>query len=276
MKHKVSHEASSNWSEWLKVSPPIEGVKVGSVFQRSNGLLQAFFIENWDSSVRTIWEVYPFLWSQWQLSFGGMNATSVSSVSVMSLFDGRLQVFVTLYNNTIYTTWKKTTAENSEWVPWRNFTPSGNNHEIRRIATCLLSDGRVQLFVTTSHNVLTTWKTSIVSTSAWAPWSVFYESTDDDTISAANLPDGRTQLWRLGSRGQLSSCWKVSTDPNSAWSPWTPFDAPGWPIAFTVAPLSDDRLQVWVADQNGAIHTRWKVDTNPNANWTPWQRFPEP
>ncbi|MBH0332535.1 hypothetical protein ABH14_22705 [Brevibacillus brevis] len=265
------YDPNSDWTPWRKVSVPVGGMTVGSVFPRAGGLLQAFFIANSDSSVRTMWEILMHRWSEWQLFWDGAGVTSVAAVA---LPDGRLQVFVTLRTNTIFTTWKKTTAENSDWVPWREFTPPGR-HRIRRISACILADGRIQLFVTTGLNVLTTWKVHRHANSDWAPWRVWYDTREDDKISAGNLPDGRVQLWRLKIDGHLSSRWKTG-GPNSDWSPWRSFHAPGRPVAFTVAPLNDGRLQVWVADQSGDIHTQWKVSTDPNAAWTPWKRFHKP
>lgn len=131
------YDPNSNWTPWRQVQVPVGGVKVGSVFPRAGGLLQAFVIANSDSSVRTMWEIVPRLWSQWTKFWDGAGVTSVAAVA---LPDRRLQVFVTLKTNAIFTTWKKTTAENSEWVPWQEFTPPGG-HRIRRISACLLKDG---------------------------------------------------------------------------------------------------------------------------------------
>lgn len=265
------YDPNSSWTPWRKVRVPVGGVTVGSVFPRVGGLLQAFVIANSDSSVRTMWEILMHRWSDWQLFWNGAGVTSVAAVA---LPDGRLQVFVTLRTNTIFTTQKKTTAENSDWVPWHEFTPPGG-HRIRRISACILADGRIQLFVTTGLNVLTTWMVHRHANSDWAPWRVWYDTREDDKISAGTLPDGRVQLWRLKLDGHLSSRWKTG-GPNSDWSPWRSFHAPGRPVAFTVAPLNDGRLQVWVADQSGDIHTQWKVSTDPNAAWTPWKRFRKP
>jgi len=272
MVDKLNHyDPNSNWTQWRRVSVPGGGVKVGSMFPRSGGLLQAFVIGNTDSNVHTFWEIRRTLWSQWELFWGRAGVTSVAAIA---LTDGRLQVFVTLNNFAIFTTWKNTTAEDSAWVPWQEFTPPGG-HRIRRIAAFLQKDGRPQLIVTTGINALTTWKKTRDPNSAWESWRVWYDTREDDKITAANLSNGQPQLWRLQLGGHLSTRWKTGTG-DWDWSRWERFNAPGRPVAFAAAPLNDRRLQLWVADQSGEIHTRWKVSTDPGAAWTPWQRFHNP
>src|SRR5262249_44532668 len=154
----------------------------------------------------------------------------------------------------LVTCWKATTDVSAAWTSFVDFTPPGG--VLRRIAAGRLSDGRPQLFATTDHDVLTTWKADRNPNAAWAPWQRFYAQTDDDAISAASLPDGRLQLWRLNRNGAMWSRWKTGPNPNAAWTEWATFSVPGRrTLAFTAAPLKDGRLQLWAADESGAIYT---------------------
>ena len=44
-------------------------------------------------------------------------------------------------------------------------------------------------------------------------------------IAAANLSDGRTQLWLI-EVNQIQSRWKEAANPNAAWTNWSPFPTP--------------------------------------------------
>jgi hypothetical protein len=92
------------------------------------------------------------------------------------------------------------------------------------------------------------------------------------TITAANLSDGRTQVWLIEAN-QIQSRWKEATNPDAAWSNWSPFPTPAAPAALSAAPLEDGRLQLYLVDAEGRTWSAWKVSTDPDAAWTEWSKF---
>jgi len=288
---KEGTDPDSGWTPWQRMAA---GVTVGSAAPLPNKALQLFVIANagfnppfqTGPGVDTTWKVTHEStagWADWVGFWSGESAVGggpgASSVAAAPLTDGRLQVFFVVVGNNVsrlVTRWKTTTDVNAAWTDPVDFAlPAGQS--ISRIAAGRLSDGRIQLFATTGTAVLTTWKASTNPNDVWVPWQTFYYQVDDDRITAAPLPDGRLQLWRLNRNGAMWSRWKANTNPNAAWTEWAVFHAPGpHPALFTAAPLSDGRLQLWVADASGAMFSAWKASRNPDAAWTPWQPFPAP
>jgi hypothetical protein len=93
-------------------------------------------------------------------------------------------------------------------------------------------------------------------------------------IAAADLPDGRIQVFAVESNGQLQSRWKTSTDPNSGWTAWSGFQTPaGGVTSIAAGYLTDKRIQLFATKQDGSIVSCWKESPDPNAGWTPWSPF---
>lgn len=91
-------------------------------------------------------------------------------------------------------------------------------------------------------------------------------------IAAANLSDGRTQVWLIEA-DQIQSRWKETTDPSSGWTNWSPFPSPATPAAISAAPLEDGRLQLYLVDGEGQAWSAWKTSTDSNAGFTAWSKF---
>ena len=174
--------------------------------------------------------------------------------------------------------------ENVEW--FGDFSTQMNIEvmpEVSCVAIGPLNDGRLELWASSPGALLTTWKSTTNSRSAWVPWQDFAADAGAiagraQDIAVAPLSDGRLELWVIDGAGGLFSSWKVDTDPNANWTPWADFAADAGPLAngarqVAVAPLSDGRLELWVIDGAGGLFSSWKVDTDPNANWTPWADF---
>jgi Tol biopolymer transport system component len=93
-------------------------------------------------------------------------------------------------------------------------------------------------------------------------------------IAAANLSDGRTQVWLIDA-DRIMSRWKETTDPNSGWTDWSPFPSPSGvtPAAISGAPLEDGRVQLYLIDAGGGTWSAWKTTTSSSASWTAWTKF---
>jgi hypothetical protein len=291
---KATTDPNSGWTAWQYMPADTLGVTAGCVAPLPNRALQLFVIANagfdppfqTGPGVETTWKVSgesTAAWADWNGFWQGESAvgggSGARSLAAAPLTDGRIQVFIAVLGNNgsrFLTAWKETTDVNSGFSPVVDFNLP-TNHFIQRITAGRLSDGRIQLFATTQSEVLTTWKETTSSTAQWAPWSTFYSTSDDDMITAAQLPDGRLQLWRLNRHGGLWSRWKVTTNSTAQWTEWSVFHAPGEKLtSFAAAPLSDGRLQLFAADSTGAMFSAWKENRSPDAPWTPWTPFARP
>ena len=96
-------------------------------------------------------------------------------------------------------------------------------------------------------------------------------------IAAANLSDGRTQVWLIGGN-QIQTRWKETTNPSSAWTNWSSFPSPAGatPVAISAARLEDGRPQLFLVDEQNRVWSAWKTSTDPGSAWTSWSPFPSP
>ena len=89
-------------------------------------------------------------------------------------------------------------------------------------------------------------------------------------LAAANLPDGRLQLWASDPNLDIVTYWQKLNDPNSKWTPASPFQTPAAKaFTFTVGSNKDGRLQFFVADDSLQLWSTHKQTSDANAQWTP-------
>lgn len=159
--------------------------------------------------------------------------------------------------------------------------------EARSVAVAPQSDGRLQLWVSMSTGQLfTTWKQTPDPDSRWAPWTDFLLEPwplpgAADGLAAAQLSDGRLQLWVSTTDGQLFTTWKQTPEPDSAWQPWTDFLAvagplPGGARDVAARQLPGGRLQLWASSGTGQLFTAVKASDDPDAGWEAWSDFLTP
>jgi len=93
------------------------------------------------------------------------------------------------------------------------------------IAVAPLSDGRLQVWFTTADNtLLSRWKANTGPDAQWTDWTSFPTPPGGvRDMTAAQLEDGRLQLFAIDPSGGTWSAWKTSTDPNAQWTEWTRF-----------------------------------------------------
>src|SRR5690349_8417453 len=100
---------------------------------------------------------------------GYSGIASASGVSVEPLPDGRLQLFV-ISGGKLLTMWKQTTDANSAWSSLIAFSPAPSG-TVNDVAAGKLPDGRMEIFVTGSSGILTSWKNTKDPLSSWSGWS---------------------------------------------------------------------------------------------------------
>jgi hypothetical protein len=152
----------------------------------------------------------------------------MSSMAVGPLNDKRLQIW-RIEAGELWSCSKTTTDSNSPWTAWtQGWIASGTPFQASALAVAPLSDGRLQLWATDdSGNLRSCWKTTTDSNSPWTPWT--YDWIDGGTpfkvidLAAAQLSDGRIQLWGAQTEGALQSTWNLTTVSTSGWNYWTLF-----------------------------------------------------
>jgi hypothetical protein len=76
----------------------------------------------------------------------------------------------------LWSCWKETTDENSDWTEWTPFYPDGypDDQTFQTVTVAPLSDGRLQLFAAIPEGgIATTWKVSTDPNAGWQSWQQF-------------------------------------------------------------------------------------------------------
>jgi hypothetical protein len=199
------------------------------------------------------------------------------------LSNGRLQLWVT-------TPFFQIILPESPGADWKYVQPFPDvSSPIKSVAAGHSPDGDVQLWVATSHRVLTIRQTGANHT--WGSWEHFESAGEIAGICAvAQLKDGRMQAFANSSFSypcKISTAWKVSTQPGASWSDWQNIAPPpdsegdGFMSVVVVGPLSDGRLQMWAKARKNPqsathLYTSWQTSTDPTVPWTAWQKFSTP
>lgn len=96
---------------------------------------------------------------------------AADGIAVAPLPDGSLQLFV-VSKGKLLTAWKTTPDPNSAWTPPTDFSPPPSGGVID-VAVGRLPDGRLELFITGSGGIATSWKQSTQPNAPWANWVPF-------------------------------------------------------------------------------------------------------
>jgi hypothetical protein len=217
---------------------------------------------------------------------------AITGLMAAPLSDGRLQVWASKNDGTLWTLWKEGTDPDSAWAQWRRMEAPSIGVQVGCAAP--LPNNALQLFVIANagfnppfqsgRGVQTTWKVSQQSTAAWADWQGFWNGEQAlhggagaSSLAAAPLTDGRIQVFIavVGNNvSRLVTLWKATTDVNAAWTDPVDFNLPAGQRIFRIAAgrLSDGRIQLFATTDTDVL-TTWKETTNPNAQWSPWRTF---
>jgi hypothetical protein len=92
---------------------------------------------------------------------------------------------------------------------------------LQSMATCTLSDGRLQIFEIVNDGALRTrWKTSTAGNAPWTDWQPVDVPAPLVAISCGKLSDGAVQIFVRDVNGVNWTRWKTSPDPNATWTAW--------------------------------------------------------
>jgi hypothetical protein len=129
-------------------------------------------------------------WGEWQPFIQLPDGATVTSFAAGLLTDGRIQLFASCANGTLYSIWQDD-IETGAWLPgWTAFPQPGGR-------PVLVNDTDNVLFPSISTQPL--------------------------SLAIASLPDQRLQLFAIDDTASTWSTWKSTTDPDAGWVPWSEF-----------------------------------------------------
>jgi polysaccharide lyase-like protein len=275
---KLDPDPNANWSPWVdfvgEVGALPAGVRQVAVAPLPDGRLELWAVLA-NGALLTTWKLDPdpnANWSPWSDFLGevGPLATGVQQVSAARLPDGRLELWATLANGGLSTTWKLDPDPNANWSPWADFIaevgalPTG----VQQVAVAPLSDGRLELWASLADGALwTTWKLDPDPNANWSPWVDFVGEVGAlpagvRQVAVAPLSDGRLELWAALADGALWTTWKLDPDPNANWSSWVDFVAEAGPPDQVILRSAIPDLDGWVEitlRQDGTVRFRGHV-----------------
>lgn len=257
---KASADSNSEWVGFLGVGPGAEyasadegeagvsGVTYVTAVARDDGRIQVFFY--WcnglvqDLGNQVWWYAAEMLnctqtssdpgiggeWTGWDYGLGNIDCEN--QPAVVSLPDGRLQIFAVDGRGEILTSWI-TEPGGSDWSLWEVMQgpvavpePAG----IPSLAAARRADRRAQLWAAFNEGVYTRWKISHDPNSNWCDWGPFNKPLPGPAseVVAAPLSDGRLQIWFVMQDGSIYTSWEteLTEEPNSQWTDVSPFGGP--------------------------------------------------
>jgi hypothetical protein len=233
---------------------PVAGIRYVTAAVRADDRIQVFY-EYYEATVQTMnlgvgWWNSDNLVSSTQMSadpdirnewpaladYSLGNPPIENQPTVVSLPDGRLQIFTPDDLGEVFTYWM-TDPEGSHWTGEAMRPPTGPNPPIGppSLAATRRADRRAQLWaawseVTANEGTYTRWKASQDPSAPWTDWELFSKPLPGGTkdLVVAPLSDGRLQLWFVMEDGSIYSSWEteLTEEPNSYWNDVSPFQSP--------------------------------------------------
>ncbi len=221
---KDGTDPNARWSDWVGLGyDHAGGIAAGSL---EDGRMQFFVIQD---GVKTQWKLTrdPSSGFSDVQDMTPAGLPTPTSLTVIRLTDGRLQLIGPTSGAGLITTWKVNDNPNAAWAPWQEFPNTPQTRSSIGVAWAPLTDRRPQLW---SYNrfgdVQSCWKVSTNPNDSWTTWQPF-PGTPPNIIAMTAVPlqDGRPQLFVWDGRSMFTT-WKANMDPSAAWVTWQPFPAP--------------------------------------------------
>jgi subtilisin family serine protease len=219
----------------------------GGVAQNKDGRFEAFMAnangvyDKWQKAINSGW-------SGWV----GRGGPVRNPVITASDFDGRLEVFGTSSNGTLYHAWQ--TSPGGSWSGWASLggAVSGNHFTV-----LMNADGHLEIVMVTTGNVIEhSWQRG--PGGPWTPWHSFGVTVPGVRgITSVRLPDGEGFAAIITGKGELIA--DVQDQLFGAWDNWAILNPPiGTPSPAMVGnPVVgvdlDNRLEVMAADTSGRV-----------------------
>jgi hypothetical protein len=126
--------------------------------------------------------------------------------------DGRLEVFGTASDDSIWHTWQ--TAANDGWSGWSVFHSSSDR--LRSLVVGRNADGRLEVFGTASDDsIWHTWQTA--PNNGWSSWVAFHSGSDRlRNLAVGQNADGRLEIFGTASDDSIWHTWQTAA--NNGWN----------------------------------------------------------
>ena len=219
--HHIAQTAPNGaWGHWKSLGAPAPGIAIGDprVINNADGRLEVFLLAK-DNHVWHIWETAPNGgWSGWS-SLGTPPAQiSNGAPFVGRNADGRIEVFATGTNGSIYDIWQ--TAPNNGWSGWAELQPAMAVQFSGLGAVTNNQDGRFQLCFIGSDGALWT-KAQSAPSNGWSAARFLDGAPPGSALNGDQIPatgrnaDGRLAVFVAGSDGNIWQITQIS--PGGTW-----------------------------------------------------------
>ena len=139
------------------------------------------------------------------------NADRLRTLAVGRNADGRLEVFGTAGDDSIWHTWQ--TAPSNGWSGWSPFHSGADR--LRNLEVARNADGRLEVFGTASDDsIWHTWQTA--PSNGWSGWDQFHTSADRlRRLVVGQNADGRLEAFGAAADDSLWHTWQSA--PSNGW-----------------------------------------------------------
>ncbi len=265
MWHDWQTTPGGTWSGWSNLGGRLV-VSTPTVSRNANGELE-IFATGTGGSVWTISQTSPGGgWSGWSsLGTPGTGVVSTHEVAMVAAgenADGRLEIFASTTNGTVWHDWQATPG--GAWSGWSSL----GSTITQSVSVARNSDGSLEIFaLAPGGGVLTDSQTS--AGGGWSGWSALAGTQTSAPPVPGQDQDGRLEIFALASAGALWHDWQ--TTPGGAWSGWSSFGGSLLSASIdtpAVGQNTDGRLEVFATAPDGSIWHNWQ--TGPNGVWSGW------
>jgi hypothetical protein len=238
---------------------------------------------SWDTAWHA-WQTASDDWTGWH-SFGkpGRGAPSGALSVISHAADGRLEVFLTAGDQTVWHRWQ--IQPNGGWSEWSSLGKPGGQPATTTPAVTLAPDSRVVAFVIAGGTI---WQASQQQPGIaphWSAWSSLGRPSGGtpNALAAATNAEGYLELFaRVGSQpgapGTLWHCRQTAPDSDH-WTNWSPLTIPegqhasGVPV---VVQSADGRLELFTTTEDRAVWTHSQRAASDSNSSVPWVRLGSP
>jgi hypothetical protein len=263
--HNWQTSANNGWSGWQPFMSLDDRLVTLVVGRNLDGRLEVFGAAS-DQTLWHNWQISPNNgWSGWQpFLIPGPAGDKLVTLAVGQNRDGRLEVFGTAADDTIWHNWQ--TSANNGWSGWQPFMSLDDR--LVNLAVGRNADGRLEVFGAARDQTLWhNWQTS--PNNGWSGWQPFI-ALDHKlvTLAVGQNADGRLEVFGTAPDDTIWHNWQITPNfsSNNGWSGWQPFTTlADRLVTLAVAVNADGRLEVFGAARDQTLWHAWQI--TPNNGW---------
>ena len=268
------------------------GLSAPLVAPSQDGRLELFAVGA-DYSLYHRWQFADLSWSDW-VSHGNAGAgggylyvsLGVPFMTLIQLPSGTLDLIA--WNNLDEDLYRiHQVIPSNGWSGWQHLAANPatpHQLDVERTSSppvaAIDGAGNLHLFISAPYtrSYDTIYQGTLTPAGDWLGWTQFSTPPGNFVVwpMAAANPDGRLELFGIGSGGNLWHTWQTSV--GGPWVPWYSQNWPGVPLRGdpypTIVANADGRLEVFLAGDDGALYHLPQAIVN--ANWGAWESFGPP